>query len=97
MSTCLNVLIYSVYGLLFLFSQVSKPLGEENISNTKMIVMLLVFILLPISVLWLSRRYDITTFSDGYSKTSEVFFCLLLIPFNLILLKIYHKQFLPVL
>ena len=94
--TCLNAFVYSIYGLLFLFSSAGKPLGEENFSDIEVIFMSLVFVLLPLFSLWVSRNYDITTFSDGYNKTSEMFFCLLYLPLVLIFLKLFHKQILPV-
>lgn len=95
--TCLNAFVYSIYVLLFLFSSAGKPLGDESMSNALlMFAVVFIFILFPFSGLWLSRNYDITTFSDGYSKGSEVFFCLLVLPASLVMLKVFHKQILPV-
>lgn len=92
-STFLTVFCYLLYILRYVAGFAGKPLGEESMSSGMVIFGSLIPVVLPVFLFWCSSRFDLLSMRDGYSRASEIIFCLLVILWNITALNLYFNQF----
>lgn len=95
LSTVTVAFCFFSYAFLYVAGYADKPLKDSSTSSSMIIVGSLIICLLPISLLWLSKNFDLIKMKDGYSKQSELVFDCILIVCNFGFLCMFIEQVLP--
>lgn len=93
--TLLTGALYLVYSILLWSDEVGLPIADNNMSKNATVLGCILLAAIPISLLWLSQRYNLLYMREGYHRASELFFLLLALICTMVMLKIYYFEIVP--